>query len=344
LILIKTKLSEKIEQIDDIKNKIDIDSAELTFMTMYQKCVDKKKGISQKILADLCMVFNKECNRVLHQIADFELEISIGANQNLRIYTLDSGVKIPAAMASGYQKFVIDMIMRIVLTTILSGGKSNNISNPNMLILDEGFGCLDKKNFIAVAEVLKKLKNNFKCMVIITHIEELKSYADEIINIERIKRCSKITYGQIFGGESVANIMLEMKLIKENKEFSDILMASRVEKNKKQALKQGEIKAKKELVVKIRTEKIKARDAEKVNRANIKAEKEKNDIELVRIMGLPDLIREHTITTFENADAVPMFMCKACNKSFVATERRILAHVSSKSYRAKHKKYIKSVL
>lgn len=109
----------------------------------------------------LCILFNKDFNRVLHQIADFELEISIYARHNLRIYTLDWGVNITEAMTSGYQEFVIDMIMRIVLTTILCRGKSNNIINPIILILDEGFGCLDKKNFIEVDEMLKKLKHNF---------------------------------------------------------------------------------------------------------------------------------------------------------------------------------------
>jgi DNA repair exonuclease SbcCD ATPase subunit len=154
----KTILIEKKKRVDELKLEEKDYSDELEFLNMYQKCVDKKKGISNKILIDLCVLLNRECNRILHQIADFELEISIDNKQIMRIYTIDNNIKIPASMSSGYQKFILDIIIRVVLTSVLGGNTSNNISNPNMLIIDEGFGCLDKQNFIEVAEVLPKIK------------------------------------------------------------------------------------------------------------------------------------------------------------------------------------------
>ncbi len=79
--------------------------------------------------------------------------------------------------------------MRVVLTNI------SPVSNPNIIFIDEGFGCLDKENFIQVASILRKLKNNFSAMIVVTHIPELKSYADKTITISNANRDSIMRYG-----------------------------------------------------------------------------------------------------------------------------------------------------
>ena len=149
----------------------------------------RKKRITQSILLQLCKKINFECSRILNEIFDFNILIEIDAKMILRIYTIENNkinpLKIPASMESGYQKFIMDMILRIVLINDLNSISGNNISNPNILILDEGFGCLDKENFIEVAKILKKLKQCFSCIMIITPINELKSYTDKNIDIIR---------------------------------------------------------------------------------------------------------------------------------------------------------------
>ena len=355
LIVWQATLSAKTQRLDELKKVISADESELTFLTLYQKCVDKKKGISQRILTDLCDRFNLECNKILHQISDFELEITVDSTQTLRIYTIDGGVKIPAAMASGYQKFVIDMIMRIVLTTILSGSYSNNMSNPNMLIIDEGFGCLDNKNFIEVAKVLKQLKDNFKCIVVITHINELKSYADETIEITRVNNYSRIMYhhGNIkeepddSDEKRPENPMLKMRILDEMAIFAADLAASRVEKNEQQAVRRAEIAAQKEAVIKVREESkaskaiesAKKKEEKNIAKIQAKAEKEEKKAEIERIITTPALLQPYIIEINETT-----CRCKACDKTFLYTERKILDHITSSTYAAKHRRYVKSVL
>jgi hypothetical protein len=349
LMVKKTTLTEKMDYLGELQNTSTINTIELAFLNMYQKCVDKKKGISQTILSELCNELTSKCNLILHEIADFEIEITIGkskgnSEQSLRMYTLDGGVRIPAAMASGYQKFTMDMIMRVVLTTILCKGGSNNISNPNMLILDEGFGCLDSKNFIEVAGILKKLKHNFKCMVIITHIGELKSYADDIIDIERVKSASKITWAKSVIDESRVASMLKMDLVGEMGARSAELVASRVVINAAQLEKREKIAAKK---AEIAANKAKKDEEIKNKRAAVAANKaavvDKKEL-LALTMSDPIMIKQHIIHTFDNEDNMPCFTCKACCKTYIITEGRLNNHINASSYMAKHKKYIKSIL
>jgi energy-coupling factor transporter ATP-binding protein EcfA2 len=250
-------ITEKNTQMNELMENIILINDELIFLNTYQKCVDKKTGISQKILADLCDIMTVECNKILSEIAEFEILILM-ETKILRIYTIEQNVKIPASMASGYQKFIMDMILRIVLTTCLA--KSNNISNPNILILDEGFGCLDKKNFVEVAKVLKTLKNKFKSILIITHIDELKSYADQIIDITRTQNESKLISGGGTNGDFEPLQMLKMDLVEELSVKSKELEVSRekinVEQTAKRVKKESDKVAKEDAAKQIKKEKI----------------------------------------------------------------------------------------
>ena len=123
------------------------------------------------------------------------------------------------------------MILRIVLLDGLNNISGNNISNPNILILDEGFGCLDEENFTEVAGILKKLKRCFKCILIITHINKLKTYADANINIERVVHNSKITYSRNSESKNKIDSMLEVKIDAYLADKKETMEENRIELN-----------------------------------------------------------------------------------------------------------------
>ncbi len=71
----------------------------------------------------------------------------------------------------------------------LSGGQKQRINiaralyhSPSLLICDEITSSLDKKNKIEIINEIKKLKENLT-IIFITHDEQLKDYADNIINL-----------------------------------------------------------------------------------------------------------------------------------------------------------------
>lgn len=196
LIISKIENEKKIIELESkllIKETLENEQKErlnkVVFLDMYYKCINHKSGIPTLIMSNLCKVLNVLCNIILNQIASFDLDIKY--DKEFKFYTIANNISIPATMASGYQKFIIDMIMRISLTKISA------LSNPNLIFIDEGFGSLDHDNFISVANVLKKIKSNFTAMIIITHIEELKAYTDISINIKSSMGESRIQYGEL---------------------------------------------------------------------------------------------------------------------------------------------------
>lgn len=57
------------------------------------------------------------------------------------------------------------------------------INNPNIILADEPTGNLDSKNERNIFELLKKLSLEGKCVIVVSHNEEIKKYADVVSKI-----------------------------------------------------------------------------------------------------------------------------------------------------------------
>ncbi len=177
--------------------------AVMEWMSMYLSCIEHKKGIPSKIVSNACHLLSTRINAILQRITDFT--ISITYDKEFVIRTIDAGKTIPADMGSGFQKFVLDVIMRIVLINV------SVLSHPDMIFIDEGFGCLDRDNFAEVAKILRVLRQNFNAMVVISHLTELQAYTDKSITILRDRACSSLRYGELTEEELILALDEEMK-------------------------------------------------------------------------------------------------------------------------------------
>ena len=72
----------------------------------------------------------------------------------------------------------------------LSGGETQRvaiaralINNPKIILADEPTGNLDEDNEKMIFQILKDLSKEGKCVIVVSHSNEVKSYADKIIKI-----------------------------------------------------------------------------------------------------------------------------------------------------------------
>lgn len=172
-----------------LMNKISVNNEKIVFLETYAKVISSKTGIPSYVILNTCKSVQAKCNAILGKITDFTLDIVF--DKEVKIYTMENNIRIPAQMASGMQKFVLDLIFRITLTEISS------ISCTRTLFVDEGFGALDKENFISIANILQKLKGNFDSLFIISHIAELNSYVDVSVNIVKNGYLSHVQHGTL---------------------------------------------------------------------------------------------------------------------------------------------------
>ena len=80
----------------------------------------------------------------------------------------------------GFEKFIIELSLKIAFSII------SNVVRPNFLAIDEGFGCLDPDNLASLTSILDFIKTKFTFILIITHVNEMKSHGDNYIDIQKM--------------------------------------------------------------------------------------------------------------------------------------------------------------
>lgn len=80
----------------------------------------------------------------------------------------------------------------------LSGGEKQRVAiaraianKPKIILADEPTGNLDEENEKIIFEQLKKLTKDGKCVIVVSHSDEINNYADEIIKISKGKKVGK---------------------------------------------------------------------------------------------------------------------------------------------------------
>lgn len=160
-------------------------------------------GLPYTILKTYLPLIEKDVNKVLGTMVSFEIEIVfhdvLKANdhavKNIKanIGCVDVNIRYPnsnpynVSLASGFEKFIINLAIRLVL------GNISMSSKPNFFIIDEGWSCMDTENKNNIPAIMDYLKSQFDHIIIISHLEELKNQSEYTINIERANGLSKVT-------------------------------------------------------------------------------------------------------------------------------------------------------
>lgn len=131
------------------------------------------------IIASLLTEIEKEVNNTLNELAGFKIKIEYDSiKYGINIYRiLDDKIKISAKQMSGFEKEIVNIIFKIILN------KFNTKFVSDFLIIDEGFTSYDKEHLNNINQLITLLKNTYKFVIIISHIDNLKDYFDKTIDI-----------------------------------------------------------------------------------------------------------------------------------------------------------------
>lgn len=180
------KMAEKcVNELLETQNKKSSLKEEVLVRQLYGKKVLKKlpELATKRVIEDLVTEVNNltllTCDFSIKLEEDYKIRI-VGSQNNIE-------TNIPFALASGFQKFVVSLIFRVCLTSMFP-------RTGDFLIIDEGFGCLDNENCNKVVEFLEYIKDKYKFILVITHIEKMKSLIDNQINIISDGSYSRVNY------------------------------------------------------------------------------------------------------------------------------------------------------
>ena len=148
-----------------------------------------KRGVPNLIVSSQLPLINAEIARILHGIVDFTVELQGDVESNAMDVFINYGdSRRIIELASGMEKMLSSIAIRVALRSVSSLPKTN------MLIIDEGFGTLDDAAVEACNRLLVSLKRTFKNVIVITHVDGIKDVADNLVEITRIEKDSRVIY------------------------------------------------------------------------------------------------------------------------------------------------------
>ena len=138
------------------------------------------------MLRSVLPIINSEIQRLLDDVTDFEVEISIDDKNEVRYLLLKDGIEKQLKAGSGFERTTSSLALRCVL------GKMSKLSMPNFITFDEVLGRVAPNNIEKMKILFDKVKDMYENVFFITQNEIVKDWADNIITVVKENNISKI--------------------------------------------------------------------------------------------------------------------------------------------------------
>lgn len=174
-----TSLNDKYAVYLDKKGVLQEKAVEVELYDVYLQAVSKN-GVPYNLLQKILPAIESEVNIILNQLVDFTLVLNTDEKSNINCYiSYGDSNNWPVELASGMERFIVSIATRVALINVTS------LPRPNFLAIDEGFGVLDSDNLNSLYLLFDYLKTQFDFILIITHIDAMKDFVDDMIFITK---------------------------------------------------------------------------------------------------------------------------------------------------------------
>lgn len=173
------RAEEEREKYSDLRNK----------WRLYEHMMSalSKRGIPSQIIHRLLPRINVEISKILQGVVDFTVTLELDIESNSMDIYIDYGdSRRIIELASGMEKMIASLAIRVALINVSSLPKTD------MFIIDEGFGTLDESNIAACGRLLESLKQWFRIIIVISHVDGIKDAADCIIELTKYGKDSHV--------------------------------------------------------------------------------------------------------------------------------------------------------
>ena len=182
----KTKHKELVNQIGD-KGRI---RAAYEFL---EKEVFHKDGIPTALLMEIVPEIEQEASKMLRDLSNGRMDISFKfgrktktgkMTEELIVEAADQGRSHPVSRYSGGERMRINLALRLGVSEVITK-RSGYKGRIETLVIDEGFGPLDEEGRRATVEILQALRQRFKKILVISHIDDVKEAFETRLTVNK---------------------------------------------------------------------------------------------------------------------------------------------------------------
>ena len=177
----------RLEHLKEARDELEGLRREYAAYDLYMKCMHSN-GISYNIIKQKLPFINNEIAKILAGVVNFEVFFE-NDGKHLRIFIKHPRHSPrPIEMGSGAEKTIAAMAVRLALLSVSSLPKSD------IFILDEPGVSLDEENMEGFIRMLGMIKEHFRVVFLISHLDSLKDCVDSIITIDKKEGFAHINY------------------------------------------------------------------------------------------------------------------------------------------------------
>ena len=172
-------LEQTLEQVNLDEQEYENLNAEFTAYDLFQRCMHSN-GISYGIIKKRLPLINEEISKILTNIVDFDILFDNGENKLDILIKHSRFDPRPIEMGSGAEKTICAMAIRLALLNV------STLPKGDIFILDEPGTALDEDNMEGFVRILDMISTQFKTVLLISHLDNLKDTVEQQITIDKI--------------------------------------------------------------------------------------------------------------------------------------------------------------
>ena len=176
---------QRLENLREGRLEFETIQTEYAAYDLFLRCMHPN-GIAYDIIKQKLPVINEEIAKILSNVVDFEIFFETSGNKFDIFIKHPKHDARPIEMASGAEKSMAAMAIRLALLSVSSLPKGD------VFVLDEPGTALDEENMAGFIRILELIKVYFKNVLLISHLDSLKDCVDMQIVIEKEAGFAKV--------------------------------------------------------------------------------------------------------------------------------------------------------
>lgn len=160
-----------------------------------------RKGVQALLIEAALPEIEEHTNELLDRLTGGDMRVSFDTQkvaktkqdnliETLDIKIADSTGERPYENYSGGEKFRINFAIRLALSQVLAHRAGARLQS---LVIDEGFGSQDPEGRQRLVEAINAIQDKFACILVITHIDELRDKFPARIDVEKTANGSRLS-------------------------------------------------------------------------------------------------------------------------------------------------------
>jgi len=197
---------QRIKVLDDLRQRretIKVERADISQRIQRLKLLEKacgRDGVQALLIEQALPDIEERANELLERLTGGQMRVSFETQRQLKsrdatvetldIRIIDNAGERPYENYSGGEQFRVNFAIRLALSQLLAKRAGARLQT---LVIDEGFGSQDPGGRQRLVEAINTIQDDFRRILVITHIDELRDAFPTRIEVEKSATGSAVT-------------------------------------------------------------------------------------------------------------------------------------------------------